>query len=482
MESPAAGVLYSPGLTIPGESALRRDELKGKKALVMGLGLHGGGLQSILYLLSRGAEVSCTDLRTADILAESLEALEGQPVRFILGEHRMQDFDEADIIVKNPAVPSDSEWISGRDNVETDISLFLKSTDAPVIAVTGSKGKSTVVSALQHILKQTDPGVRLGGNITVSPLSFLDELGPDSPVILELSSWQLADLKGRNLLNPRIACITNLMHDHQNRYESFADYEADKMVIFESMPDDGVTVFPDDGFGTKWAASASGTSILVGRPGSPGASGTPGAWLDDEGRGWFGSAGEKEPILPEDLQVPGTPFRTNLLFAAAIARIWGCSPEVILDAVGSFRGVPYRMELFLEANNITFYDDTAATIPDACAAAVRSMARPVILLAGGTDKELDFSPFEELASLPKKTILLQGSATDAIMPILDARGAVYEGPFGSMEKAVAAALETAEPGDAVLLSPGAASFGLFRHEFERGDAFKEACRRMTELR
>ena len=385
----------------------------------------------------------------------------------------MRDFDEADIIVKNPAVPADSKWLAGRTNVETDISLFLKSTDAPILAVTGSKGKSTVVSALHHILRQTRPDTRLGGNITVSPLSFLDDLSADTPVILELSSWQLADLKGRNLLRPRIACITNLMHDHQNRYATFADYEADKVVIFESLPEDGVTVFPDDDFGARWAASSSGRSVRIGRPGRPG---TPGAWLDEEGRGWFGTGEEKQQILPAHLQVPGLPYRTNMLFAAAIARLWGSRPDVITEAAGSFPGVPYRMERFLEARGITFYDDTAATIPDACAAAVRSFTGPVVLIAGGTDKELDFAPVDEIAARPKKIILLPGTATDAMVPILEARGARFEGPVDSMETAVASALAAAEPGDAVLLSPGAASFGLFRHEFERGDAFKAACR------
>ena len=131
--------------------------LRGKKALVMGLGLHGGGLESTRYLKRCGAEVTCTDLRDAETLKPTLEALSGTDVRFVLGEHRREDFDQADLIVKNPAVPADSPWLAGRTNVETDISLFLQGTEAPLIAVTGSKGKSTVVSALHNILIREFP-------------------------------------------------------------------------------------------------------------------------------------------------------------------------------------------------------------------------------------------------------------------------------------------------------------------------------------
>ena len=236
--------------------------LQGRRVLVMGLGLHGGGVETARYLVRSGARVTCTDLRSEADLAPSLEALGDLDVRYVLGEHRQRDFDAADLIVKNPAVPSDSPWIAGRTNIETDISLFLRSCESPLIAVTGSKGKSTVVTALHHLMRRWAPGVRLGGNITVSPLSFLDRLDAGDPVILELSSWQLADLRGRGLLHPRVCSITNLMHDHQNRYASFADYEADKRIIFEHDTPGGLAVFPDDDFGTRWAASFPGESIL----------------------------------------------------------------------------------------------------------------------------------------------------------------------------------------------------------------------------
>jgi UDP-N-acetylmuramoylalanine--D-glutamate ligase len=134
---------------------------------------------------------------------------------------------------------------------KTDISLFLKSTDAPILAVTGTKGKSTVVTALHNIMKKVHSGACLGGNITVSPLSFLEQLEPNDPVILELSSWQLADLRGLGILRPKVACITNLMCDHQDRYENFEDYEADKLVLLENLGIDDFAVFPNSTDGIK---------------------------------------------------------------------------------------------------------------------------------------------------------------------------------------------------------------------------------------
>jgi len=464
---------------------MKKTDLKGKKVLVMGLGLHGGGSATARYLSEQGARVSCTDLRSEEELESSLKALEDLDIHYILGRHREEDFDNADIIVKNPAVPSNSRWLTGRKNIETDISLFLQASSSPLLAVTGSKGKSTAVSALYHILKQQYPGTKLGGNITLSPLSFVGELTPDDPVILELSSWQLADLRGRNLLHPKITCITNLMHDHQNRYESFEAYEADKTVILENLGPEDYAVFPDDDYGKRWSEMSRGTSLPV-RNSSPDRDDFQGAFLDEKGRGWFifnregkTEKEERELLIPGNLMVPGEPFRINLLFASAMAKLWGCGSDSILNAASTYPGIPYRLEMFLESDGIRYYDDTTATIPEACAAAVEAMDRPVILIAGGTDKDLDFTPFDRAASIPKKIIMLAGSASETWIPRLHSAGIKTEGPYENMDEAVSAAVGSAEPGDAVLLSPGATSFEMFQHEFKRGDAFKKACRKET---
>jgi len=448
-----------------------KNRLKGIRALVMGLGFHGGGVETARYLVRMGAEVRCTDLNPEKVIQPSVETLADLDIKFVLGGHRLEDFDWADIIVKNPAVPPSSPWIAERDNVETDLSLFLRDCESPVFALTGSKGKSTAASALLHFLKPHHPGTRLGGNITVSPLAFAHLLKPEDPVILELSSWQLADLQGRGLLRPRIAGITNLMHDHQNRYNTFADYEADKTVIFELQGENDFSVFPDDEYGRKWSKASRAKSYLV-RNSEPRESFFEGSFIDSRQVGYFSGGTRREPLIARELRVPGGAFRLNLLFAGTLARLWGLNSKEILEASSSFAGIPYRMEFFLERDGIRYYDDTASTIPEAAASAVLAVNRPVILIAGGADKGLDFSPFDGAARKAKRIIMLAGSATDIWLPHLRAMGLEIEDAKHSMAAAVAAARREAESGDAVILSPGAASFGMFRHEFERGDIFK----------
>ena len=458
---------------------MKNFDFKNKSVLVMGLGLHGGGVESARFAAKQGARVTCTGLRDESVLAESIEALKDWDIHYVLGRHELEDFDQADIIIKNPAVEKDNPYLCGRDNVETDISLFLSFNSSPVIAVTGSKGKSTVVSALFEILKKEYPQCRLGGNISISPLSFVHQTRADSPVILELSSWQLADLTSRGLLKPEICCITNLLKDHQNRYAHFSDYEADKAVIFENATQDDWCLFPDSALGCKWAGQSAGRTVLIACPYDAYPHAPVSAWYNPHGKGFFREDGIIEEIVPKHLNVPGEPFRLNLCFAAVMARLRGCSAALIRDTLREFKGIPYRMEKFLEHQGVDFIDDTAATIPEASAHAIQAFQKPTILIAGGADKNLDFSPFDSCAQIPKTIIMLSGTATEGWLPRLKELGAAVEGPFESMESAVLRAIEISECGDAILLSPGAASFGMFRHEFHRGDVFKSLCRKLA---
>lgn len=195
-------------------------DLAGLHVTVMGLGLNGGGLSSARFFASKGAQVTVTDMKSEKELAPSIEALADFPgIRFVLGTHELSDFSGADMVIKNPGVKlAGNRFLENARSIETDISVFLRLSAAPILAVTGSKGKSSTVSALYHGLKKTGYPAFLGGNITVSPLTFLEETDASTPVVLELSSWQLSDLRGRNLLKPRIALITPVMSDHQNWY------------------------------------------------------------------------------------------------------------------------------------------------------------------------------------------------------------------------------------------------------------------------
>ena len=450
-----------------------RKDLAGLRVTVMGLGLHGGGLATARFLAGAGASVTVTDMKDEGALAEPLASLAGLPIRFVLGRHEMADFSEADLVVKNPAVRPDSPYLRAAKAVETDISLFLRASAAPLIAVTGSKGKSTVATALHHGLVSAGRKAFLGGNITVSPLQFIDETGPDTPVVLELSSWQLADLKGLGVLKPQVALLTSIMPDHMNRYTSMEEYVADKRLIYADQDASCHTVLNrEDLWSPLFAAETRGRVAwyMDRRDRDQG-----GAWLEGR-RGWYAAdrdAGPEE-ILPEDLLVPGGHQRKNLLGAALALRLFGLEAAAISHAMGSFRGVEHRLEAFAEAQGVAWYNDSAATIPQAVAAALESFEEPVVLITGGTDKNLDFEPVHGAYARAKALILLAGSGTEKLRSWLDRDGIAYTGPYEQLEEAVDEAARRAAPGDKIILSPGCTSFGMFLHEFDRGRKFKEA--------
>jgi UDP-N-acetylmuramoylalanine--D-glutamate ligase len=465
----------------------------GARVVVMGLGLNGGGLASARFLAARGADVTVTDLRDATVLAPSIAQLEGLPIRYVLGRHDPADFAAADFVVKNPAVKPDSPFLAASRRVETDLSIFLAHCPARLSAVTGSKGKSSTASALHWTLSRAhgrSGGTRrayLGGNITVSPLSFLEELRPEDDVVLELSSWQLGDLKGRRrpdgrpLLKPRAALLTAILPDHLDRYGTMEAYVADKRLIYAGQDQDDATVVADDAWGDSFAAQTAGRVLRYAKAALPFA--TPGAWIaDPDGPGYtHGPTASSPPreIVPAAPLTPGKHQKRNLLAAAAAAIDLGIAPEDVLAALSEFAGIEHRLEFFHGSGSVLFYNDSAATIPEAAAAAVEAFGRPPVLVTGGTDKALDFAPLAEAAAKAKAVTLLAGTGSVKLAAALDAAGIAFSGPFDQLDDAVRAALAAAAPGDPVVLSPGCASFGMFLNEFDRGRRWKEAVRRLA---
>ncbi|GAB1484010.1 UDP-N-acetylmuramoyl-L-alanine--D-glutamate ligase [Treponema sp.] len=446
-------------------------EYAGQSVVVMGLGLHGGGLESARYLALHAAKVTVTDLRDAETLAPSISKLEGLPIRYVLGHHDIEDFKSSDFIVKNPAVKVDSPYLAAARRVETDISIFLSNCPARLIAVTGSKGKSSVSSAIYWGLQnhaKLHPGTGkayLGGNITISPLSFLDQLEAADTVVLELSSWQLGDLRGRRtadgkqaLLKPRIAVLTAIMSDHQDRYGNMEEYVADKRVIYQGQEKEDLTIVGEDAWGRSFAEESRARKLVYS--------------ATQQG------PGNREDLVPEKVLTPGLHQRQNLLCAALALRDLGFDLKEIRESMASFPGIEHRLEFFHEAKELRFYNDTAATIPEAAAAAIRAFERPPIIVCGGTDKALDFSPLIQASSEAKALILLAGTASLKIKALLEARGIAYEGPFDELDAAVKKAGQLASSGDIIVLSPGCASFGMFINEFDRGAKWKEAVRRL----
>lgn len=472
-------------------------DFKDKRITVMGVGLHGGGVGVIKFLVAQGARVLATDLKRKEDLKDSLEILKDLPVEFILGEHRLQDFTDTDMVIKNPGVPEDSKFIKAAQEkgiaIESDIGIFFELCGAPIIAVTGTKGKSTTASLLAHILEQHYPQVILAGNIRSSVLEKLPEITKDTIVVLELSSWQLADAK-KHKKSPYVAVMTNLMQDHLNRYNGFQDYVEDKKLIFKFQKEkdylflnysDPLLRDISKGANSRiYFYSIDGNVLLKEELPRFNQKARLGAYAI--GKKIFYGAAQGEICEIKDIKLIGQHNLSNVLAAVSVADLYNIPVEKIRAALKTFKGLEGRLQFIDEIKNVKYINDTTATAPDAAIAAINSLdefystenekdpkEKKIILIAGGADKKLIFDELAEIISQKcKSVILLKGTATDKIEKAINERLSIKIAD--SMEKAVRLAAKEATRGDIVLLSPGCASFGLFEHEFDRGRKFNEA--------
>lgn len=442
-----------------------------KKILIQGLGLNGGGLGTANFFLENGFNVKITDLKSSDDLKSSLDRLENHKdkIELVLGEHREKDFADADLVVKGPGIPPDNKYIkTALDNgayITSDLEIFFKITSSNVYAVTGSKGKSTIVSAIYEILKQKSKNSFLGGNITISPLTFYKELNDESFVILEMSSWQLRDLRKKEFCLKGCA-ITNLMNDHQNYYANMNDYLLDKVEITKGLTENGFCLIPYNDNFIKKDVIDDNINVIFFSDNDNGAD-----LFYENGIAYFKKADEKKELFAvKDIQIPGDHMRYNLLIASGFCYLSGVVPEHIKKGIMNFKGAPYRLELIREWNGIKFINDTTATIPEAADKALRSFKEPIIWIAGGNDKNLDFDILKDAANIPKHIFLLSGNGTDKMKKYIN-RNDMEESD--SLDELFEKAINCASKGDIILLSPGCASFGLFRNEFHRGDVFNK---------
>ena len=412
-----------------------------------------------------------------------------------------EDFRAADVVVRNPGVPRESPFLAAAREagaaIEMEMTLFFRLCPGPILGITGTKGKTTTTLLAGAMLREQYADTVVAGNLRVSALEQLPRIAPDTPVVLELSSWQLEGL-GEAGLSPRWACVTNLSEDHLDRYASMEAYAEAKAQIFRHQGRDGVVVLNmSDGYARSMAERAGGEVVWFGGtidaaarrevfhvPRLDGQVGQPrfAMWSGDHRLFWY-AAGQRELLCHAgDVRLPGAHNLANVAAAASLARAFGVEAGPIRAAIRGFDGVPDRMETVRELDGVRYINDTTATAPAAAIAALRSVDRPVIVIAGGADKRLDFADLAEcLAERAKAVVLLAGTATPKLESALQrslARGVERStlpigGPFDALASAVAAARGLAQPGDTVLLSPGCASFGMFRNEFDRGEQFRQ---------
>jgi len=456
-------------------------DVKGKGVLVMGLGLHGGGVATVKWLVKHGAKVTITDLRGRIILQPSLEKLQGLPVQYVLGKHRTADFQKADMVVQNPGVPNDSPYLAIAKKfgarIVNEATLFFENVKSfHIIGVTGTKGKSTTSTLIHSILRLRQPKALLAGNIrTTAMLDILDRVKPGTPVVLELSSWQLEGLFDIRT-SPHIAVMTNIYEDHLNRYGSLREYirAKERIIAYQGERDCAVLNFDQPVLRAIGKAHAKrGKQVIwFSRKRE-----VDGAYIQ---KGWVcvrdGAKGAK--ILPlSDARIPGDHNMENVLASVAVAKLLHVPNAMIRKAIRRFRGVTGRLEYIGSIKGVRYYNDTTATAPDATIAALKALSalvssktKNLILIAGGLDKDLAYVEMaKEIRRNIKALILFPGTATAKLLSA--GTGSVNVFRAQSMRAAVRIASKISAKGDIVLLSPGAASFGLFLHEFDRGDQF-----------
>jgi len=434
-------------------------------AVVVGLGQTG--LSVVPHLIVQGYTVEVVDSRAQPPQLGLLqEAYPNVPVHS--GEFDASLLSRADLLVVSPGVALAEPAIAqARDaGVETigDIELFARIVHAPVIAVTGANGKSTVSVLVGEMCSEAGMDTRVGGNIGVPALELVKDSEPDV-YVLELSSFQLETTAS---LDARAAVVLNISEDHMDRYQSLQDYADTKARIFSGT---GTMVLNrDDSLVTAMAIQ--GRDLVWFGMQLPEGENDYGV-KEIEGKTWL-VRGQELLIAADEIPVPGKHNISNVLAAMALANVMGVSVEAARRAVKGFTGLPHRCQLVAEHNGVKWINDSKATNVGATTAALQGIDAPVIWIAGGEGKDADFSPLKDAAGNHVREAILVGRDAKLIEQALANCVPVHHAT--DMKHAVDLAYEISAPGDVVLLSPACASFDMFNNFVHRGETFARLVR------
>jgi len=464
--------------SVSGSKSTVLDRCRGKAVTIMGLGLFGGGVGAARALARRGARVTVTDLKSADALAPSLEALEGLPVALHLGGHAPADFTGADVLVVNPGVPPTSPYLAmAREagaEITAEMTLFAAACPAPLVGVTGSAGKSTTTALLGAMLARDRP-TRVGGNIGHSLLEELPAIRPDETIVLEMSSFQLEDL-GPHGISPAAAVVTNVSPNHLDRHGSMAAYIDAKKNILRFQGSDGLAVLnADDPEVRTWSEETAGRVLLYSLQGPVEA----GGFLDGAEAVLRVGGREERLDLAGALRLRGRHNLANALATAVTARALGVPRDQVLEAAAEFEPLPHRLQPVGAVGGVQFIDDSKATTPRSSAVAMEALAEPVILIAGGYDKHLDPAPMVEAVRQRGRGVVLIGATAPALAEAIGPNGPAVA-MADDLPAAVREAWRLARPGEVVLLAPGHASWDMFENYAQRGDVFHQAVADLAE--
>lgn len=444
-------------------------ELKGKNVLI--LGLARSGIAAAIELINLGAKVTASDMKSKGELKD-IAALESKGAQLVFGEHPLSLLNGCDLIVLSPGVPSDINILDEarkRDiPIISELELGFWFAKAPIIAVTGTNGKTTTTTLIGEIFKNEGKNITLAGNIGIPLVREVEKAEAKDFLIVEVSSFQLENIMH---FKPKISVILNISEDHLNRHKTFENYIETKARIFENQTKEDYAVLNyDDPIVRSFIKRIKAKTMFFSQK-------------EELSRGIYVKNGvivirENGKIYPllkaEELGIKGSHNLENALAAACVAWICRINLNNVAETLKDFHGVEHRLEFVAEIGQVKFINDSKATNPHSAQKAIEALNEPIVLIAGGYDKKSDYTDFIRAFSGKVKKLILIGDTADVIEDAAKKQGFYDIQKTDSLQQAVKLAYSAATPGDVVLLSPACASWDMFESFEERGRIFKEA--------
>src|SRR3954465_13981310 len=442
-------------------------ELNGKRVLVVGLGK--SGVASALFMKAHGARVTVSDTKSGDELRNEIPVLLDNGITVETGGHGDRTFRGQDVIVVSPGVPVDAPpLVQARalgEIVIGEIELAAQFLPGPVIAITGSNGKTTTTTLTGEIMASAGFPVLVGGNIGTPAISLAERAKLETVIVLEVSSFQLETIQ---TFHPKIAVVLNVTPDHLDRHRTFEIYTDAKARIFENQQGSDFAVLnADDPTCVSMASRTRAQAFWFSRQKEV----QQGAWVRDGQIVFRDSQGRREILEASEIPLKGAHNLENVLAAVCAGLLMGCAPEKVRQAVRHFKAVEHRLEFVSTIAGVDYYNDSKATNVDATIKALESFPANIHLILGGKDKGSDYTMLNNLLRERVKAAYTIGAAAEKIQSHI--KGTTQIVSSGTIEAAVKQASAMARPGDVVLLAPACASFDQFQNYEHRGRVFKE---------
>jgi len=441
-------------------------ELNGKRTLVVGLGK--SGVASALFMKAHGARVTVSDTKSGDELRNEIPVLLDHGITVETGGHGERTFRGQDLIVVSPGVPVDAPpLVQARSLGETvigEIELAAQFLPGPIVAITGSNGKTTTTTLTGEIMAAAGLPTLVGGNIGTPAISLAERAKSDTIIVLEISSFQLETIK---TFRPKIAVVLNVTPDHLDRHRTFEIYTDAKARIFENQQGSDFAVLnADDPTCEAMGARTRAQVFWFSRQKEV----QQGAWVRDGNVVFRDAKGQREILQTSEIPLKGAHNLENVLAAVSASALMGCAPDKIRQAVHDFKAVEHRLEFVASIAGVDYYNDSKATNVDATIKALESFPANIHLILGGKDKGSDYTVLNDLIRQRVKRIYTIGAAAAKIESQVKGADVVHA---ETLENAIRKAHATAQSGDIVLLAPACASFDQFKSYEHRGKMFKE---------